>query len=91
MDNLWLPFLDKLHSDIEVFAMITFQIYKILLTRRKHGIGPNEIISFNEELEKIITSIIELVNIDESLHKESIVIFIVSQNLNMTTNNYRGR
>ena len=23
-DNLWLPFLDKLHSDILVFAIITF-------------------------------------------------------------------
>ena len=76
-DNLWLPFLDRPQSDIVVFAIITFQIYKILLTKWNHVIGPNNIITLNEWLENIPTSIIELADIDESSHEEVIVIFII--------------
>ena len=35
-------------SDIIVFAIITFQIYYILVKKWKHGIGINDIITFNE-------------------------------------------
>ena len=49
-DHLWLPFLDQPQSDIVVFAVITFQIYNILVSKWKHGIGPIDIITFNEEL-----------------------------------------
>ena len=47
-DHWWLPFLDQSQSDIIVFAIITFQIYTILVQKWKYGIGPNDIISFNE-------------------------------------------
>ena len=46
-DNLLLPFLDQPHSDIVVFAIITSQIYNILVKKWKHGIVPNNIITFN--------------------------------------------
>ena len=49
-DHLWLPFLDQPQSDIVFFAMITFHIYNILVTKWKHVIGPNNIITFNEKL-----------------------------------------
>ena len=38
--------------------------------------GSNHIIKFNEELEFLSTSIIELFNSDEFSHKDEIVIFI---------------
>ena len=76
-DHLWLPYLDQPQSDIVVFAMITFQIYNILVTKWKDGIVPINGITFNEEL-----------NIYESSHEEAIVIFITYKDLNMTENNY---
>ena len=39
-----------------------------MVTKWKHEIGPNGIIPFNEELEFLSTSIIELINIDKSTH-----------------------
>ena len=42
-------------------------------------VGPNDKMTFNEELENISTSIIKLANIDESSHKEAIVIFITKK------------
>ena len=68
-DHLWLPFLDQPQSEIVVFAIINFNMYNILVTKWKHGIGPKEILSFNEELEILLKSIIELVNIHESSHE----------------------
>ena len=58
------------------FSIITFHIYIILVTKWKHIIVPNDIFTFNEELEILSMSVIELVYIDESSHEESIVIFI---------------
>ena len=69
-DHLWLPFIDQTQSEIVVFAIITFQIYQILVQKWKHGIGPNDVLSLNEQLELNSSSIIELVNIHESSHKE---------------------
>ena len=43
-------FIDQAQSDIVVFAIINFQIYDILVTKWENGIGPNDIITFNEEL-----------------------------------------
>ena len=88
MDNLWILFSYQPQSDILVFLIITFYIHNILVLKLKHGIGPNYIITFHEELEFLSASIIELVNINESLHEEDIVIFITNKNLNMTGNNY---
>ena len=88
VDHLWLPFLYQPQSDIVVYEMITFHIYKILVTKWKHGIVPNDVIKFNEELYFLSTSTIELGNIDESPHEDSIVIFIKNKDLNMTGNNY---
>ena len=53
-DHLWLTFLDQPQSDVVVFAIISFQIYKIV-TKWKRGIGPNDIIISNEELEFLST------------------------------------
>ena len=51
-------------------------VYKILVTKWKCGIGPDDRIIFNEELQNISASIIELTNIDESSHEYTIVMFI---------------
>ena len=56
-------------------------MYHILVPKQKHGIGPIAIIAFNEELEFISTSIIELINIDESSHENAIVIFITKKEI----------
>ena len=46
-DHLWLPFLDQPQSDIVFFAIINLQIYHILVSKWKHGIGHIDIITFN--------------------------------------------
>ena len=52
--NLWIiygyHFLTNHKFNIVVFAVITFQIYNIILSKQKHGIGPIDIIKFNYEL-----------------------------------------
>ena len=58
-DNLWPQFLDQRQSDIVVFAITAVQIYKIMVKKWKHVIGPYDIIDFNEELELLSFSIIE--------------------------------
>ena len=78
-DHLWLPFLDQPQSGILVSAIIAFHIYNILVTKWKYGIGPNDLITLNEELEFISTSIIELVKIDGLSHENATVIFTTSQ------------
>ena len=50
-DHLWLTFLDQPQSDIVFFAIFTFLIYHILLTIWKSGTVPNNISTFNEELQ----------------------------------------
>ena len=75
-DNLWIQFLYQLHSDVVFFAITTLHMYISLVKKWKILIGPNYIITFNENLENISTSIIELANINESSHEEAIVIFI---------------
>ena len=47
-DHLWIPFLDQLQSDIVVIARINFQIYNILASKWKHGIGHIDIIIFKK-------------------------------------------
>ena len=81
IDHLWLPFLDQPQFEIVVFAIITFQIYHIIVSKWKHGIGPIDIVTFNEELESLSISIIELINIDESSHENVILIFITKKDL----------
>ena len=79
--HLWPPYLDQIQSEIVVFSILSFQIYNIIVTEWKYGISTNDIITFNGELEFLSTSIIELVNIDESLHENSIVISITKKDL----------
>ena len=50
-DHLWLLFFDQPQSDVVDFALIYFHICIILVTKRKHVIVPNDIITFNEVLE----------------------------------------
>ena len=87
-DHLWLPFLDLPHYNIVVFAIINFHVYNILVKQWKHVIGPNDIITFNEELESLSTSIIGLVNIDESQHETASVIFKTNKDFKKEENNY---
>ena len=47
-DHLWLPFIDQHQSDIAVFARNTVQIYNNIVTKWKHGIVPNDILTFND-------------------------------------------
>ena len=54
-DHLWLPFLYQPQSDIIYFPINIIYIYNILVKKCKHGIGPNDIITFNEELEFLST------------------------------------
>ena len=63
-DHLWLPFLDQPKSDVLVFDIINIYINIIVVTKWKYAILTNDLIQFNEELEVLSTSIIELVNID---------------------------
>ena len=48
VDHLWLSFLDQPQSGIVVFEIVNFYIYNILVTKWKHRIVPNDIITFNE-------------------------------------------
>ena len=43
--HLWLSFLDQPQSEFVVFSIINFHLYKIIVTKCKHGIGPNDIIT----------------------------------------------
>ena len=61
-DHLWIPFIDQLQSDVVVFEIFSFQIYK-LVTEWKHGTSTSDIITFNEKLENVSTSLIELIKI----------------------------
>ena len=63
--------------------MLNFLIYNILVKKWKYVIYPNDITMFNEELEYLLTSIIELGNIDESSHEEAVVIFITNKDLSI--------
>ena len=56
-DHLWIPFLDQPQSYIAVFEMINFRVHNILVTKWTYGIGPDNIIAFNEELEFLSTKI----------------------------------
>ena len=58
VDYLQLPFIDQPQSEIVVSAVINFQMYNIIVSKWKHGIGPIDIIKFNDKLSFISTSII---------------------------------
>ena len=49
-DHSCLPFIDQPQPDIVVFEIISFRIYKNLVTEWKHRISTNDIITFNEKL-----------------------------------------
>ena len=85
VDHLCILFIDQPQSDILFSAIITFQIYHILVSKWKHEIGHVNIIIFNEELEFLSASIIELINIDESSYGNSIVVFITKMTLKIPT------
>ena len=48
--HLWLPSLDQTHSDIVVFAIFSFHINHLLVSKCKHGIGPIDKFTFKEEV-----------------------------------------
>ena len=58
-DYLSLPYLDQPYSDVVVFANISYQIYKILVTKWNHGSFPIDIFTSNEKLD-LLRAIIEL-------------------------------
>ena len=47
VDNLLLPFLDQPQSHIVVFSVISFQIYRIIVSKWKFVIVPIDIITFH--------------------------------------------
>ena len=51
-DHLWLQFIDQPQLDVVFFEIIYFCIYKHIVIEWKHKICPNDIIIFNENLEK---------------------------------------
>ena len=57
-DHLWLPFIDQPQSDIIVSAIVSFHVYNVIVTKCKHGIVHNDIITFNKGLKFISTSIL---------------------------------
>ena len=63
VDHLWLPFLDQPQYDIVVFEVLNFRIYYIIVSKWKHVIGRIYIITSNDEIGFLSTSIIELINI----------------------------
>ena len=54
----------------------------------KHGILPNDIITFNEESKFLSTLIMELVNIDKFSHRNAVVISITKKDFRKTEYNY---
>ena len=66
---------------------MNFHIYHIIVSKWKHGIGHIDIITLKKELDFISTSIKELINIDDSSHKNAIVIFITKKGLKTDYNN----
>ena len=48
--HLWLSFLDQPQSYAVVLEIITFHIYHTMVTKWKHILGPNDLITFNKEL-----------------------------------------
>ena len=63
-DHPWLPFLDQPQSDVVIFEIIYFRIYRIFITEYKHGIFPIDIIIFNKALVNVSSAVIELTNND---------------------------
>ena len=61
--HLWLPFPDQLQSDVVVFAIIYFGVYKNLLTAWKHGTSSTDLITLNETFDNLSTAIVELTHI----------------------------
>ena len=75
-NNIWFLFIDQAQSDVVVFTMISFYIYKYIVTYWKHRIYINYIVKFNESLENLSMPIVELTNIDELSHEYGVVIFL---------------
>ena len=48
--RFWSPFLDQPQSYVVVFEMISFEIYKTLVTEYKHLMYINYLITFNETI-----------------------------------------
>ena len=69
-----------------MFDIIYFWINKSVVPKWKHGIGHSCIIIFNKYLEIILSSIIELVNIDGYSYEGRIVNFRIKKYLNKTQN-----
>ena len=79
------------HNQMLYFFKNTFQLYAFIVTKCKHGIGTNYIITFNEELENTSTSIIELTNIGQCSHEDSILLSITkTDSKNQKQISYRG-
>ena len=73
-DQLWLIFIDQLQPDKAVFAIISFDILRYLVIEWRHGIYFNNIVTHNLSDENLSTLIVEITNIDESLHERGVSI-----------------
>ena len=61
-------FSEHIQSYLVEFATTSFDICKNLAAEWNNGISINNIVTFNEYLEKSLMLIEELINIDESSH-----------------------
>ena len=52
--HFWSPFLDQPQSYVVVFEMISFEIYKTLVTEYKHVMYINYLITFNETIKILL-------------------------------------
>ena len=56
--SLLVAFYHQPQSDAVVFAIITFDLYKKIVTKREHVISTNDEFTFNENLENLSASIL---------------------------------
>ena len=79
-DHLWIQYLDQPQSNVVFFEIITSVCIHIC-NITENEISTNDIITFNEGLEIVSTSIIELTNIDDYSYEEALVIYLTRTDL----------
>ena len=65
-NHMWLKIITLPQSDEVVFAMVSFDVYKYIVRTCKNKIIINDILKFNEKVEILLSTIVNLSNIDDS-------------------------
>ena len=74
-------FLYQTQSYVVLFVIISFVVYKYMVTKQKRGISIHNRVTFNSSLEKLSISIVDIINIYKSSHEDGVVIFITCSKL----------